>query len=518
MAAKTLLLFVAGCLMSLPGAAELEQVEVGGSIEQYAAWYSPFSEPTGLTLHYPLAVPRRPLGENGLASYVRADGHGGAMSYAEQRTRLHIKAGLTDNVQAYIELDDNETWGDGDFRSDYRTGTDWAADSTDDVEIYQAYIEATELLGQPLTLKIGRQEMCFGSGWLVGTNPYSDPFTGLSFDAVRLTYAGAACTLDAWWSKLQDRAQDEEDGDTDFYGLYLSCPVTDNITFDTYWLLVRDAQSRTQTRLEWPLEGLVQSFGFDAYETTNLHTIGVRTTGKSGSLDWEMEAAYQFGNADALGVLFTPADGGYGDSEARFGNWAGQFTLGYTVDSVRFRPRGYLHGEYYGGEDRRAISIGEWMNPFLHSKASVSFNRLFSDYETHSFLDGSGLSNYYNLVIGMELALTEKLKFSLSADFAQAIKPFDWPLDARFGYWHVPLAPDLPFLTQKGSRDLGWELNLYFRYAYSEHLAIEVGGTHYCPGEGVRDGVFCEDNGMTLVGGTGDHDADYLYIMTQLTF
>ena len=514
---RSVLLLVVGCLLGGMVSAELQNVEIGGSIQQYGAWYSSFYEPLGLTLHYPGIAPRRPIGGDGFASYIRADGRGGDLSFVEQRTRLHLKADLSDNVNAFIEFDDNEVWG-GDFRSDYLTGTDLQADSSDDVEVYQAYIEASEMFGQPLTLKIGRQEMCFGSGWLVGTNFYPDPFTGLSFDAIRLTYSGESFAVDAWWSKLQENVSFEEDGDIDFYGLYLTCTAIENIEFNAYWMYIRDAQRQTQTWLDWPMEYVVQRLGFDNYDPTNLHTIGLRTAGKAAAFDWELEAAYQFGNADALGAMFTPADGGYGDSNAKYDNWGGQFTVGYTFNEIRFSPRLYLHGEYYGGEDNRAVSFWEWANPFHHSKASVSFNRLFSDYETHNFLDGSGMSNYYNLVAGLDLALTEKVEFSIYTVWAQAVEPFDWPLDLRFGYWHVPLVPELSFLNRKGSDDLGWELDFLCKYAYSEELSFEIGGSHFWPGDAIRDGVFTENNGTTLMGGTGKHGGNYLYIMTRFEF
>ena len=513
----TVFLLVIGCLVTVRTSAEVQHLEVGGSVQQYGAWYSAFYEPFGLTLHYPGIAPRRPIGGDGFASYIRADGHGTDLHFVEQRTRLHLKADLADNVNAFIEFDANESWG-GDFRSDYRTGADLTADSSDDVEVYQAYVEANEMFGQPLTLKIGRQEMSFGSGWLIGTNPFSDPFTGLSFDAVRLTYSGESYAVDAWWSKLQDRASLEEDGDIDFYGAYLTCTAIENMEFNAYWMYVRDAQRQTQTWLDWPMEYLVQRLKFDNYEPTNLHTVGLRTAGKVAAFDWEFEAAYQFGNADALGALFTPADGGYGDSNALYDNWAGQFTVGYTFEEVRFSPRVYLHGEYYGGEDNRAVTFWEWVNPFHHSKASVSFNRLFSDYETHSFLDGSGMTNYYNLQAGVDLAITEKIEFSFYATCAQAVESFDWPLNLRMGYWHVPIVPELSFLTREGSNDLGWELDFIFKYAYSEDLSFEVGASHFWPGDAIRDGVFTENNGTTLMGGTGKDGGDYLYVMTRIDF
>ena len=47
---------------------------------------------------------------------------------------------------AFIEIDSYDIWGE-DFRSNYVTGVDARAASGDDVEMYQAYIEAEEMSG-----------------------------------------------------------------------------------------------------------------------------------------------------------------------------------------------------------------------------------------------------------------------------------------------------------------------------------------------------------------------------------
>ena len=88
------------------------------------------------------------------------------------------------------------------------------------------------------------------------------------------------------WSKLAETSPLEEDGDTDFAGLYTSCTACDTFALDAYWLWLRDAQAaNVAPRL--PL------LGVNDYETTNLHTIGLRAAGETGPWDYGAEAAYQ---------------------------------------------------------------------------------------------------------------------------------------------------------------------------------------------------------------------------------
>jgi hypothetical protein len=69
-------------------------------------------------------------------------------------------------------------------------------------EIYQAYLEANEMFGYPIWLRIGRQELVLGGGWLVVNNQSHVEFPGLSFDGVRVTLATDPFSVDAFDTRL----------------------------------------------------------------------------------------------------------------------------------------------------------------------------------------------------------------------------------------------------------------------------------------------------------------------------
>src|SRR5690606_35226387 len=216
-------------------------------------------------------------------------------------------------------------WGE-DFRSDYLTGTDFRQGHGDgDVEIFQSYIELNESFSFPLRVRIGRQALSFGSEWLVGTNDARSFFTGLSFDGIRATWATDVYSVDAFWSKLAENSPIEEDGDVDFYGVYASYYGIDDITIDAYWLFIRDAigvEDTTNINLgifDFP-QVIEDLFGVDDYSVTKLHTVGLRGAGTYGAFDFELEGAFQFGEADAAGFLYRV--GTYGDDSADWNEWA----------------------------------------------------------------------------------------------------------------------------------------------------------------------------------------------------
>ena len=568
----------------LPADAALQNVEIGGSIMIRGVWYqngyvineadqffapgffatapaSPFVGSGGRVIRwFGPSIPYRPVGfpfinpaaaagifSTDVLGFYDWDDQGPDLRYVKQRTRVHALADFTNEVKAYIEIDSFDVWGE-DFRSDYLTGTDVRAShrfantnlgqAESDIEIYQSYIEASDMFGQPLRLRIGRQELSFGSEWLVGVNEPNYYAEGLSFDGIRATYATDAFSVDAWWAKLNERSPVEQDSDVDFYGIYASYLGIENITIDAYWMLVRDGRQLFDTNAyttPFYYNVLEEWLGVDDYDPTYLNTIGLRSAGTFGAFDYEAEIAYQFGEASQVGWLFTGFSGlfnpfapvfvesFYGDDDAKWDEWAANFELGYTFDAP-WSPRAFLGLAYFGGEDNRDIDFLEWLgaifNPFYTPESSVSFNRLFSNWNYSDILDSTDLSNFWTARIGVSAAPTENIEFLVRLSYFESVETFDEP----YSFWwnRTRFVPFwfLPWLTQEVDDELGWELGTYVSYAYSEDLTFELGWMHLFVGDGLEHGNFGDSNGLGFLGGTngaGD-DADYIYLETRISF
>jgi hypothetical protein len=579
-----LCLALVAVVVALPAAADLQNIEVGGSIMIRGVYYrngyvinavdqffspgffapanpaTPWIGSGGRVVRwFGPSIPYRPIGNpfinpamppgtfnTDVFSWYDWDSRGPNLKYVKQRTRLHAKADFTNDVKAFIELDSFDIWGE-DFRSNYLTGADSRAShftantalghAEGDVEIYQSYIEANDMFGHPLRLRIGRQELSFGSEWLVGVNEPNYYAEGLSFDAVRLTYAPGMFSVDAWWSKLTERSPLEEDGDVDFYGVYASYLGIPDITIDAYWMLVRDARQLFDSDdatnplyynvLEW-------LFGVDDYSVTYLHTIGLRAAGVWGPIDFEAEVAYQFGNADQVGWLFTPYTAGphplfpnlfvqsfYGDNKAKWDSWAANLEIGYTFDTM-WSPRAFVGLAYFEGEDNRGIDFFEWLgamlNPFHRPTASVSFNRLFSNWNYSDILDSTNLSNFWMARVGVGAMPTEKVQFLVRLSYFESVESFEQPYNFWLNRTRIVPLWFLPWLTTSVDKELGWELGAYVSYAYSEDLTFELGWMHLFVGDGLKHGNFGDSHGLGFLGGTSGDDADYIYLETRISF
>ena len=508
--------------------AELQNVEVGGEIRiRGRYWRNAWAG--GAVARMPLqSVGRRPVGAFGLNSLYDWDDRGNDLSFVEQRTAVNVKATFSDNVSAFIELDDYEQWGQNDFRSiNYVTGIDTPANSVDDVEVFEAYIDADELFGQPLRLRIGRQKLTMGKAWLIGSA--ISPTRQVSYDGIRLTYDVDDFTVDGWWMKLNETSPAEEDSDVDYYGIYGTYKGLDALSLSAYWVLVRDARQVWDTPYNLVGSWVEDVLDLDDYDVTNLHTVGLRAWGKSGPLDYDLELAYQFGEAGQVGATFQQRSifGTYGDDGADFDSWAADLQVGYTFDCA-WQPRVYIGGAYFEGEDERDFDFWEWLNPFDKADASVSFNRLFSGVWYSACLDiigaASALTNFHQIRAGVTAKPTDEISTGLSVAYFGVNEPFDWPryitLPAvgSFPDIRLPIIPQLSFWTEESDDDIGWVTHVFLKYQYSEDWWIKIGWEHLFTGDGLEDGSFINRQGLQLNGGTDDDDADYIYFDTQIKF
>jgi len=196
-------------------------------------------------------------------------------------------------------------------------------------------------------LRIGRQEVMFGSEWLVGNGDTAAIFTGLSFDGVTATYDFDTGTVTALWLiDAEDLAGGipgitaGEDDDVDLYGLYGSYTAHESHTIDAYWLFLRDG----------------------TMDVLEIHTLGLRGAGNVDAWDYEAELAFQTGDEPA----------GMPDVSA----YAFNLEVGYSFDA-NYNPRVFLGAAFFEGADG----------------GDMPFNRLFSDWEYSEFLGNADISN-----------------------------------------------------------------------------------------------------------------------------
>ncbi len=503
----------------------LESVTVGGEIRIRGNWWvNAFNAPdTRMTVAPALRWSRqvlggRPIGDaigqDCVYSYRDWDEHGSDLHGVGERVTLNVRADFVQDVTTFIEFDSANYWGDGVDPGDYAGSARHGA-LENAVDVYQAYVEMRDLFGAPLRLRIGRQELDFGSGWLVGNGSDLPEFVMLSFDGLRATYTLGPLSIDAFYTKLLEQSSIEQDGDIDFAGFYARYEVCTGLSLDAYWMLLRDAGAITEQPEDIFMRHLVR-LAYDNYDfgVTELHTMGLRLSGNHENFDYNLETAYQFGPADRLGSMFH----GWllSDTDAEFDAWAAHAELGYTMETT-WTPRIFAQGAYFYGEDNRDITFAQWLNPFDTPRSSISFNRLFSNVSYSDILDHMAqLSNYWTLQAGLTLKPSENITLQSKLAHFRAIEAFDNPWHVRVGRSRMAL-PMFSFLTTEASNDLGWELVQTLRYVYGD-ATFTAGWAHLFTGNGLSDGNYTDLNGLLSTGGTDSEDADYYFLEVAVRF
>ncbi|GMW01981.1 MAG: hypothetical protein AMXMBFR84_31170 [Candidatus Hydrogenedentota bacterium] len=507
------ILFICAVLAAWPAYPDLQNFEIGGSIAIRGRWFHNSFNP-----NREVRIPRfftigRPLGPQGANSAYAWDNHAIDRKFVEMDTRIHVRADFTTFTAALVEIESYDVWGE-DFRSNWQLGSDSRSVSVNDVEILQAYVEADEIYGAPIRLRVGRQRLRFDDGWLVSDK--GNAIRGLSFDGARLTWSLDPWLFDAFWTRIGNSGPVESDGNTGFAGVRAEYSGFDSTDVSAYWYWLRDARSQNDTNFAGPLEMLEDVFGLDNYDPSNLHTMGIFVRGDIASWDYALHAAYQFGEADAVGASFRPFL--YGDNSAQFDAFAGDIELGYTFDAS-WSPRLYVGGAYIGGEDNRDLSFQDWMDPLDTPEASVSFVRLFSENAyTNLFDNEKSLSNFWQVRAGIVLEPVETISISLEAAHYEVLDPFDMPWSFRAARFEIPIAPSLSFLTKEASNELGDAVTLRVTYAYSDNVTVSAGWEHLFSGEALGQGAFVRYNGSENIGGKDSDDADYFFLLAALSF
>lgn len=136
----------------------------------------------------------RPLYQNDITtlnSSINTDDYG----YIEQRTRVIIEADLTDNVAVSAIIEAESDWGLPESVFSAVPGIDDRKEW--DAGFSEAWVQLSELYYSPLTVKLGRQFLNYGTGFVISSKEYEN-----NFDAVRAILDFDPWTIDIVYSKM----------------------------------------------------------------------------------------------------------------------------------------------------------------------------------------------------------------------------------------------------------------------------------------------------------------------------
>ncbi|MFQ5646694.1 MAG: alginate export family protein [bacterium] len=141
----------------------------------------------------------------------------------KNRNRFNVVGGVSRHIIAYVEGQAAVVWGNEETS----------------LNLYQGFVEYNHIADLPLDLRVGRQELFYGSGFVFGAEAFGN---GATFDALRLDYtAGDTFRVDLLASKLTEK--ELESRDRDLFGFYSTFSPTGELTIDLYGFLIRDEEN-----------------------------------------------------------------------------------------------------------------------------------------------------------------------------------------------------------------------------------------------------------------------------------
>jgi len=351
-------------------------------------------------------------------------------SFLMTQTRVRVDADLTDNVTATVRLINERIWNG---QNDSNSGN--SSNSTA-IDLDLAYVTLKEFLYSPLTLTVGRQEIKFGNGLVMGksgaalgtTNIPTDLSERRAFDALRATLNYDPLVIDLIYAKVRQTTSVDRD-DIVLSGVNATYALNKKADLSAYYYLKNDNyKGGVATR----------------NEADQVNTIGALISASPvDNLTASLEGAYQFGRNSTATT-----------AQTNHSAWALQAMADYTFAKVKTTPKIGASYTYLSG--RNGGTTNEGWDP------------MFYDQQLNSIT--------YAL-----LPFTNMRVFNLKA----SMKPVDdVTVSAVYGYYDVaqknsgtltsPSSYDgaTPYLstTYTGKQNLGQAIDLTAVYDYTEDV------------------------------------------------
>lgn len=211
------------------------------------------------------------------------------------RTRLHADLWYQDQFRLFAEMLDARA-----------LGLDLPALAIDKNHTDMLNLFADVKLGQfmdgPAYLRVGRQELLYGSQRLISTLDWAN--TRRTFQGVKTFWQTPAFNLDAFWVRpmvTEPNQFDNWDKDRNFVGLWGTYKAIPGQVLDLYYLSLIDNRNVSPANI---------TQGNVLQGDSVLHTIGARWVGDYERILYELEGMYQFGKRSHLDIsAFSIASG-----------------------------------------------------------------------------------------------------------------------------------------------------------------------------------------------------------------
>lgn len=355
------------------------------------------------------------------------------------RTRFHADLWYRDKVRLFAELLDARI-----------LGSDLPPFATDrnhaDMLNLFADIKLASVNTGPVYLRVGRQELLYGSQRLISTLDWVN--TRRTFQGVKAFWRTPEWDLDAFWVRPMITQKDEFDNwDTqqNFFGLWATNKPKPGHLIDLYFLSLDNNRNLTAANV---LQGNILQ------GNSHVHTLGGRLAGNFDNFLYELEGMYQFGQRSGLDIsAFAVASG-----------------VGYRL-SMPMNPQGWIRYDFASGDGKSTDG------------RSNTFNQLFPFGNYYlGYLDRVGRQNIHDFNAQFTLQPMSWITF------ISQYHRFYLANERDFLYNAAGLATLRDITGQSGSH-VGDEIDLRLNLHVNRHQDVLVGYSKMWSGEFLKKQV-----------------------------
>lgn len=374
------------------------------------------------------------------------------------KTTVWAKIDATEKVSGFVALS-NQNWGEGPSTVD---AGNWEIDNmSNKVFVDNAYIDVK----MPVALRIGRQNVMYGTGFVLFDGNSQFGSTSIFLDGVKASWKfNDQVTLDGLYFKDWEGSRDNTSG------------TEDDITLSGLYL----------TNKSCPLTGAKQElYALNRYDQgldKNIWMYGIRMSDKMDcGFDYSLEGAIQRGDA------YEAASGKAIEQDA----YGVKLGAGYTFKEADMKPRVYLGYAFLSGDEDPNDNSNQRWDVFYGGHAPqfgdiIAFkylnvgggNAIANTYDpTYNQLSSTGgeavYSNLQNITLGASANLMKRFSANVSYSLLEADE------------------------TAAGFDDeIGDVFQLTLKYKYTDKLAFKLYGALFAPGDAFDDGTntWDEDN------------------------
>ncbi len=376
--------------------------------------------------------------------------------------RVQIDADLTDNVSTCVRILNERDW-----NMEPAQGAGTSGDTALVLDL--ANVKLKEMFYAPLTLTIGRQNLRFGNGLVVGdpdTNSTSvgtitakDLSVRKSFDAVRATLDYNPLTVDLLMSKINAGTIGSGNmrDDQDLYGINAGLKFNQYNSEAEAYLFERNARStslQTDTTYVWGVRGSLEPIsklvlnGELAYQTGEL---AMTNTAKMDRRAWAADL---------------------GASYAIDYKWSPKVALNYSYRSGQKTPSG-------NGADvdtKEGLKYKAWDRMFKDQTHGIVANQIFDG-------NNDGVDSNSQIINAM-VSVVPLQDLTFSIDYYHFLLAEPWTVYAG----STRTLNGTAYQVRK-DKNLGDEVDLSLGYDYTEDVKLGLTAGYFLPGK-----TFLKDN------------------------